>query len=292
MKIQPRPTGKKPPWLRRRLPSGPEFERVRSLVDGNRLHTVCQEAKCPNIWECFSSRTATFLILGDRCTRNCRFCAVQHRPVQPPDPHEPARVAETAKQMGLTYVVVTSVTRDDLPDGGAGHFAAAISEIRRQLPKARIEVLIPDFQGSPAALKKVLLARPDVLNHNMETAARLYPTVRPGADYQRSIELLRRAAQWRPAITIKSGLMLGLGESADEIQNTLEDLCNAGCRFLTLGQYLQPSREHLPVARFVPPEEFEQWKQTALRMGFAEVASGPFVRSSYHAKELFQGSDS
>jgi lipoic acid synthetase len=290
MKIQPGPTGKKPPWLRRRLPSGPEFERVRSLVDGNRLHTVCQEAKCPNIWECFSSHTATFLILGDRCTRNCRFCAVQHQPVQAPDPDEPARVAETAKRMGLTYVVVTSVTRDDLPDGGAGHFAITISEIRRRLPDARIEVLIPDFQGIAAALKTVLLARPDVLNHNMETAARLYPTVRPGADYQRSIELLRRAAQWQPVIPTKSGMMLGLGESADEVQHTLADLRNAGCRFLTLGQYLQPSREHLPVARFVPPEEFEQWKQSALQMGFAEVASGPFVRSSYHAKELFQGS--
>ncbi len=291
MKIQSRPAGKKPPWLRRRLPSGPDFERVRSLVDGSRLHTVCQEAKCPNIWECFSSRTATFLILGDRCTRDCRFCAVGHKPLQPPDPDEPVRVAETAGRMGLTYVVVTSVTRDDLPDGGAGHFAATIGQLRRRLPKTRIEVLIPDFQGSAEALTVVLKARPDVLNHNVETVPRLYPTVRPGAGYQRSIDLLRRAGQWQPDIFTKSGLMLGLGETNKEIKNTLQDLHAAGCRFLTLGQYLQPSKEHLPVARFVPPDEFDSWKQTALEIGFSEVASGPFVRSSYHAKELFQSSE-
>ena len=291
MKIRPKSVGKKPPWLRRRLPSGPEFEKIRALVNGNRLHTVCQEAKCPNIWECFSSRTATFLILGDRCTRNCRFCAVQHTPVLPPDPQEPLRVAEAADRMGLTYVVVTSVTRDDLPDGGAGHFAATIREIRRRMPNARIEVLIPDFQGSAEALAVVVQAQPDVLNHNMETVPRLYATVRPGADYQRSIELLRRARQWQPDLLTKSGLMLGLGETGEEIQATLEDLHASGCRFLTLGQYLQPSKAHLPVARFVPPDEFDRWKQTALALGFTEVASGPFVRSSYHAKELFQHSD-
>lgn len=287
MKTQPRPTGKKPPWLRRRLPSGPDFERVRSLVDGSNLHTVCQEAKCPNIWECFSSHTATFLILGDRCTRNCRFCAVQHRPVEPPDPEEPARVAETANRMGLTYVVITSVTRDDLADGGAGHFAATIAEIRKRSPQTRIEVLIPDFQGSADALATVLAAGPDVLNHNMETVARLYPTVRPGADYRRSIELLRQAGQHQPPTVTKSGLMLGLGETGQELRQALEDLRRVNCRLLTLGQYLQPSKEHLPVVRFVPPEEFDRWKQTALQMGFDEVASGPFVRSSYHAKELF-----
>jgi len=291
MKIHPRPIPQKPPWLRRRLPSGPDFEKIRSLVDGKGLHTVCQEAKCPNIWECFSSRTATFLILGDRCTRNCRFCAVRHDPVQPLDPGEPMRVAEAAERMRLTYVVVTSVTRDDLADGGAGHFAATIRQIRNRLPDTRIEVLIPDFQGSAEALEVVGQARPDVLNHNMETVPRLYPTVRPGADYQRSIELLRRAGHWRPRIPTKSGLMLGLGETAEEIRHTLEDLRNAGCRFLTLGQYLQPSREHLPVERFVPPDEFDQWKKTAQQIGFVQVASGPFVRSSYHAKELFQGPD-
>ena len=289
MKIQPRPIEKKPHWLRRRLPSGPEYERIRSLVDGSRLHTVCQEAKCPNIWECFSSRTATFLILGDRCTRNCRFCAVRHDPVQPPDPGEPQRVAETATRMSLKYAVVTSVTRDDLADGGAGHFAATIEAIRKRLPEAKIEVLIPDFQGSAEAREVVLAARPDVLNHNMETAEGLYTTVRPGADYRRSLTLLHRAAQWQPRIPTKSGLMLGLGETAEEIHATLSDLRNADCRFLTLGQYLQPSREHLPVERFVPPEEFDRWKRCALDMGFSEVASGPFVRSSYHAKELFHG---
>ena len=290
MKTQARPTGKKPPWLRRRLPKGPDFERIRSLVQGSSLHTVCQEAKCPNIWECFSSHTATFLILGDRCTRNCRFCAVQHRPVEPPDPGEPARVAETASRMGLTYVVVTSVTRDDLADGGASHFAATIAEIRKGSPQTRIEVLIPDFQGSAEALASVLAAGPDVLNHNMETIARLYPTVRPGADYRRSIELLQRAGQHQPAMITKSGLMLGLGETDDELRQTLEDLRRVNCRLLTLGQYLQPSKEHLPVVRFVPPEEFDRWKQIALQMGFVEVASGPFVRSSYHARELFGGS--
>ena len=287
MKTQTRPTGKKPPWLRRRLPRGPDFERIRSLVDGSSLHTVCQEAKCPNIWECFSSHTATFLILGDRCTRNCGFCAVQHRPVEPPDPGEPARVAETASRMGLTYVVVTSVTRDDLADGGASHFAATIAEIRKISPQTRIEVLIPDFQGSAEALASVLAAGPDVLNHNMETIARLYPTVRPGADYRRSIELLQRAGQYQPPMITKSGLMLGLGETDDELRQTLEDLRRVNCRLLTLGQYLQPSKEHLPVVRFVPPEEFDRWKQIALQMGFVEVASGPFVRSSYHARELF-----
>ena len=290
MKIQPRPIGKKPPWLRRRLPSGPDFEKIRSLVDGSRLHTVCQEAKCPNIWECFSSHTATFLILGDRCTRNCRFCAVRHDPVQPPDPDEPMRVADTAVRMALKYVVVTSVTRDDLADGGAGHFAATIGQIRNRLPQAQIEVLIPDLQGSAEALKTILQAAPDVLNHNMETVPRLYAAVRPGADYQRSMELLRRAGRWQPRIPTKSGLMLGLGETSEEICDVLEDLRGVDCRFLTLGQYLQPSRDHLPVERFVPPQEFDRWKQTALEMGFAEVASGPFVRSSYHAKELFQRS--
>ena len=289
MKTRPVTAGKKPPWLRRRLPSGPEYQRIRTLVDGSRLHTVCQEAKCPNIWECFSNRTATFLILGDRCTRNCRFCAVQHRPVQPPDPQEPVRVAQAAQQMGLTYVVVTSVTRDDLSDGGAGHFADTIGQIRSRMPQTRIEVLVPDFQGSLSALEVVLQAGPDVLNHNLETAARLYPTVRPGADYRRSLELLRRAADRQPALATKSGLMLGLGETTQEIHETLVDLHRAGCRLLTLGQYLQPSREHLPVARFLPPEEFDRWKQSAFQIGFTEVASGPFVRSSYHAKELFEG---
>ena len=279
---------KKPEWLRRRLPTGPDFEHIRKLVDKGQLHTVCQEAKCPNIWECFSRQTATFLILGDRCTRNCRFCAVGHHPETPPDPEEPRRVAEAAEKMNLRYVVVTSVTRDDVQDGGAGHFAETIRQIRLRLPEARIEVLIPDFQGSTDSLKTVLDARPDVLNHNIETVPRLYPTVRPGAVYKRSIELIRRVSQLTPTIPSKSGMMLGLGEKEEEIKATLQDLLDAHCSFLTLGQYLQPSAAHLPVDRFVPPEEFDDWKEKAHAMGFKEVASGPFVRSSYHADQLYK----
>jgi lipoyl synthase len=278
---------KKPPWLTRRLPSGPEYEKIRELMNRGRLHTVCQEAKCPNIWECFSNRTATFLILGDRCTRSCRFCAVAHGPAEPPDPAEPMRVAETVEKLGLAYVVITSVTRDDLPDGGAGHFAETIHEIHRRIPEAVIEVLIPDFRGDAAALRTVLAARPQVLNHNIETVPRLYATVRPGAVYSRSLELLGRVKAIAAAVPTKSGLMLGLGETEAEIRQTLQDLRDVDCRMLTLGQYLQPSQAHLPVARFAPPAEFDQWRQTALQMGFGEVASGPLVRSSYHAKELF-----
>ena len=281
---------KKPPWLTRRLPSGPEYEKIRGLMNRGRLHTVCQEAKCPNIWECFSNRTATFLILGDRCTRNCRFCAVAHNPVEPPDPAEPMRVAQSVEKLGLTYVVVTSVTRDDLPDGGAGHFAKTIREIHRRIPEAVIEVLIPDFKGDAEALRTVLEAQPQVLNHNIETVPRLYAAVRPGAVYARSLELLARVRTIDASISTKSGLMLGLGETTSEIRQTLQDLLDAECRMLTMGQYLQPSKNHLPVARFVPPAEFDQWQKTAFQMGFGEVASGPFVRSSYHAKELFNAS--
>ena len=278
----------KPPWLKRRIPSGATYQEVRRLLKHGCLHTVCEEACCPNLGECFSQGTATFLILGDRCTRNCRFCAVGHGPVGPPDPHEPQRVAEAVKAMTLKYVVITSVTRDDLPDGGAGLFAQTILAVRENAPGSMVEVLIPDFQGDDEALKKVLEARPDVLNHNVETVPRLYPTVRPGAIYERSLRLLKRAGQIVPSVARKSGLMLGLGESDDEIARTLQDLVEAGCTMVTLGQYLQPSRDHLPVERFVLPEEFDRWKETALRMGFTEVASGPFVRSSYHARELYQ----
>ena len=280
----------KPAWLKRRLPTGEAFNQVRELIDGGRLHTVCQEAKCPNIWECFSHRTATFLIMGGRCTRNCRFCNVENGRPEPLDPDEPARVAEAAARMNLRYVVVTSVTRDDLADGGAAHFAAVIAAIRGRIPEAEIEVLIPDFQGDPAALHTVLQARPDVLNHNVETVPRLYPLVRPQADYRRSLELLRRAGRAAAGPPTKSGLMLGLGETAEELRAALNDLREAGCRILTLGQYLQPSPRHLPVARYVTPEEFAQWRRFALSIGFAEAASGPFVRSSYHAKESFEAS--
>jgi len=279
---------RKPDWLRQRLPSGPDFEKIRGMIRKDRLHTVCQEAGCPNIWECFSRHTATFLIMGSRCTRNCRFCAVTEGALEPPDPEEPARVASVARQMGLKYVVVTSVTRDDLPDGGAGIFAETIEKIRQEIADVCIEVLIPDFQGSREALETVLNAHPDVLNHNIETVPRLYPEVRPQADYRRSLDLIQHAHEYDPALLTKSGLMLGLGEDRAEIRRTLEDMLKAGCRMLTLGQYLQPSKDHLAVKRYVPPEEFEEWRKTALQMGFGEVASGPFVRSSYHAGELFQ----
>jgi lipoyl synthase len=276
----------KPAWLRRRLPSGPDYETVRTLLKDSNLHTVCQEARCPNQWECFSARTATFLVMGPSCTRNCRFCAVDHGPVLPLDPHEPLRVAEIARKLDLTYVVITSVTRDDLADGGAHHFADTIQAVRERMPDAGIEVLIPDFQGNPDALKIVLDAVPDVLNHNMETVPRLYPLVRPEAVYERSLLLIRQASTACPRIQTKSGLMLGMGETPDEVRQTLIDLRLAGCRILTLGQYLQPSSDHLPVERFIPPDEFDSWKIKALTMGFSQVASGPFVRSSYHAKEL------
>jgi lipoic acid synthetase len=279
---------RKPDWLKRRLPTGETFNQVRDLISAGKLHTVCQEAKCPNIWECYSRRTATFLIMGERCTRNCRFCSVSPGPPEPLDPDEPGRVAAAAERMGLKYVVVTSVTRDDLADGGAAHFAATIREIRRRVPEAAIEVLIPDFQGDRAALATVLSARPDVLNHNIETVPRLYPRVRPQADYRRSLELLRSSRSLAPSIPTKSGLMLGLGEMPDELRQTLLDLRETGCRILTLGQYLQPSPQHLPVEAYVPPADFENWRKAALELGFSEVASAPFVRSSYHAKEYFQ----
>jgi lipoic acid synthetase len=278
----------KPPWLKRRVPSGATYQEIRRLLQTTHLHTVCQEACCPNLGECFSQGTATFLILGDRCTRHCRFCAVAHGPVDPPDPEEPSRVAEAVHTMKLRYVVVTSVTRDDLPDGGASLFAETIQEIREKRPETRVEVLIPDFRGDLQALKTVLEARPDVLNHNVETVPRLYASVRPEAVYRRSIDLLKNAHQMNPSVLTKSGLMLGLGELTEEVQQVLKDLLEAGCRILTLGQYLQPSGEHLPVERFVPPEEFEEWRKKALGMGFREVASGPFVRSSYHAQEAYQ----
>ncbi len=279
---------KKPVWLRRRLPTGPDYGQVRSLINKGQLHTVCQEAKCPNQFECFSARTATFLILGSKCTRTCRFCAIDAGPCEPPDLQEPARVADAALQMKLRYVVVTSVTRDDLPDGGAGLFAETIRRIRNKIPDVTIEVLIPDFQGDQNALEEVLNASPNVLNHNIETVPRLYDTVRPEAVYERSLELLTRVSAFKTSIPAKSGLMLGLGETSTEVRRTLKDIYATGCKILTMGQYLQPSKRHLPVKRFVTPDEFNRWRTEALEIGFAEVVSGPFVRSSYHAKELYQ----
>lgn len=278
---------RKPAWLKRRLPSGPQYEQTRALLRGGRLHTVCQAADCPNIFECFSRHTATFLILGDNCTRDCAFCAVRHGPLTPPDPDEPRRVAEAAAHMGLTYVVVTSVTRDDLPDGGAAVFAETIQQLRRRIPGVTVEVLIPDFQGNADALQAVLDARPDVLNHNVETVERLYPTVRPQADYHQSLTLLQQTRRRAPAIPTKSGIMLGLGETEAEITQTLKDLRRVDCQMITIGQYLQPSPRHHMVVAYLPPETFEHWGRLAQSLGFASVASGPFVRSSYQAGESY-----
>lgn len=277
---------RKPAWLRRGVPSDPAFARLRTLLEAGRIHTVCQEARCPNCAECFAGGRATFLILGDRCTRGCRFCGVTPGEPEPPDPDEPLRIAEAAAGMALGYVVVTSVARDDMADGGAAAFVETIRALRTKLPAARIELLVPDFRGDAAALQRVLEEHPAVLNHNLETVARLYPEVRPRAVYARSLELLGRASRHHSAVAVKSGLMLGLGEYAAEVEGALADLLAAGCRILTLGQYLQPARGRLPVARYLPPEEFEAWRVAALRMGFERVASGPFVRSSYHAEEL------
>jgi lipoic acid synthetase len=278
----------KPPWLRRRLPSGPQYERIRSLIKDQCLSTVCQEAMCPNQFECFGQGTATFMLLGDRCSRNCRFCAVGHGPQAPPDPNEPQRVAEAVQTMGLSYCVLTSVTRDDLADGGAGHFAATIAAIRERNPHTLIEMLIPDFQGNLQALQTVVDARPDVLNHNLETVQRLYPTVRPQAGYGQSLEVLRRTKMLAPAMVTKCGIMVGLGETTEELHQIFADLQRTGCDILTIGQYLQPSRSHLAVVRFLPPSEFTVLEHQALAMGLKAVASAPFVRSSYQAETLYR----
>lgn len=274
-----------PMWMRRSLPPAAEGRRIQRLLGRLELHTVCEEARCPNRTACWHEGAAAFLILGDACTRDCRFCAIPHdsRPA-PPDPAEPARLADGAAALGLRHVVVTSVTRDDLPDGGAAQFVAVIREIRARLPGAAVEVLVPDFGGNLAALDAVLAERPDIFNHNVETVERLHPAVRPQADYRRSLAVLRHAAD--TGARTKSGLMLGLGETDDELRGALADLRRAGVALLTLGQYLAPSAAHHPVARHVPPAEFDAWGEEARAMGFASVASGPEVRSSYHAGEL------
>ena len=274
-----------PPWLTKRLPPPGATDGVRRILARLGLHTVCQSAHCPNLCECFARGTATFMILGDVCTRDCRFCAVAHGKPTPPDPEEPGRVAQATAELGLRHVVVTSVTRDDLPDGGASHFAATIAAIREAC-EATVEVLTPDFQGSREALEVVFAGRPDVFNHNVETIPRLYPLVRPEADFERSLHVLRLASE--AGLVTKSGLMVGLGEGEDEVFEVLARLREAGCQMVTIGQYLRPSAAHVPVARFVCPEEFTRYSQEAKALGFAAVASGPFVRSSYHAAETFQ----
>ena len=272
-----------PPWIRVRLRQGQALARLRGLMRDATLHTVCEEARCPNLWECWNRGTATFMILGDICTRSCGFCAVKTgRPLEV-DGDEPRRVAEAVRAMALKHAVVTSVNRDELPDGGAAVFAATIREIRRLNPTCTVEVLIPDFQGSEAALLTVLDAAPDLLNHNTETVPRLYPTVRPQARYDRSLDLLARAKTC--GARTKTGLMVGLGETVDELLAVFSDLRDVGCDILTVGQYLQPTREHLPVVRYYAPEEFVMLKHAALALGFAHVEAGPLVRSSYHAEE-------
>jgi lipoic acid synthetase len=278
----------KPRWLRRHLPTGPSYERIRHLIRDQRLTTVCQEALCPNQFECFAKGTATFMILGELCTRNCRFCAVGHGAADPPDPDEPQRVATAVNALGLRYSVITSVTRDDLPDGGAAHFAATIRAIREHNPQTLIEVLIPDLQGDLEALEILLAAGPDVLNHNLETVARLYPQVRPEAVYLRSLELLGQSKALAPGVVTKSGIMVGLGETAGELSQLFADLRQSHCDILTIGQYLQPSKAHLEVARYVPPEAFAVMASEALALGFSAVAADPFVRSSYQAQTLYQ----
>ena len=273
---------RRPDWLKAKIPSGENYARLKSLIDGRKLHTVCEEARCPNIGECWNHGTATFMILGDTCTRSCRFCAVKTGKPTELDAQEPFRVAEAVKTMDVRHAVITSVNRDELFDGGAQIFAETIRQIRDTAPSTKVEVLIPDFKGDEFALNIVLDAFPDILNHNMETVPRLYPTVRPQANYNRSLELLDRAK--RRGFNTKTGLMLGIGETTDEVIEVMKDLRKINCDILTLGQYLQPSKEHLPVDRFVHPGEFKMLKESGLQMGFRHVESGPLVRSSYHAE--------
>jgi lipoic acid synthetase len=279
----------KPVWLRRKLPDAEALARMRGLLRRHGLHTVCEGALCPNQGECFGQGTATFLILGNTCTRSCTFCAIptEERPPAP-DPGEPERIARASAELGLRHVVVTSVTRDDLGDGGAGRFAETVQALRRISPEIVVEILIPDFQGSVESLRTVVKSTPQILNHNLETVPRLYPEVRPQADYGRSLLLLKRVKDLKPEMPTKSGLMLGLGEKQEEILRVMADLREVSCNLLTLGQYLQPSGKHHPVVRFVAPEEFEEFRVVGEKMGFQAVFSAPLVRSSFHAAEFFE----
>jgi lipoic acid synthetase len=274
---------RRPDWLRVRLPGGPHYSELKDIMRGLELHTVCEEARCPNIGECWEAKTATFMILGDTCTRACGFCAVKTGRPGTLDLGEPLRVAEAVERMGLKHAVITSVNRDELEDGGAGIFAGTIRQIRKRLPECGIEVLIPDFLGDEASLGTVMRARPDILNHNIETVPRLYPQVRPKGRYQRSLELLARAKRLDATVYTKSGIMLGLGEEMDEVVQVFRDLRAHDVEILTVGQYLRPTANHLPLVRYVTPEEFAELKVEALSLGFRHVESGPLVRSSYHA---------
>ena len=274
----------RPAWLKVRLPTGPTYENLRRLMRSKELHTVCEEAHCPNMAECWGAGTATFMILGDTCTRSCGFCAVKTGRPGGVDADEPRRVGEAVAQMALGHAVVTSVNRDELPDGGAEIFAETIREIRRQSPATTVEVLIPDFVGRPESLDAVLAARPEILNHNVETVPRLYPRVRPQARYERSLEVLRRTKQRAPDLVCKSGIMVGLGETRDEVVATMRDIASQGTDILTVGQYLRPSPVHLPIERYWTPSEFDDLRDAGMTMGFRHVEAGPLVRSSYHAE--------
>ena len=277
---------RKPKWFKQGIRSTPEGKRVRSLLSSLNLNTVCTEAACPNRSRCYAEGTATFLILGKTCTRNCRFCNIGTGKPEPVDPTEPERVARASKGMGLSHVVITSVTRDDLPDGGARHFAETVRWIRDLLPDASIELLVPDFGGSMESLQMVLDSSPDVLNHNVETVASLYPKVRPEADYDRSLDVLRRSSE--EGFVTKSGIMVGLGESAEQIDETIADIADTGADILTIGQYLQPSPKHYPIKRYVPPEEFDLLAARGNDLGIERVVSGPLVRSSFRAGETYR----
>jgi lipoic acid synthetase len=274
----------KPEWLKVRAPGSPNYLRLRELMRDLKLHTVCEEAHCPNIGECWNHGTATFMIMGDVCTRACGYCNVTHGAPIALDPHEPDHLAQAVDTLGLSYVVVTSVDRDDLSDFGAGAFAETIRAIKARRPDCRVEVLIPDFQGQEAPLRAVLEARPDILNHNTETVPRLYRAARPGGN-PRALELLQRARAWAPAIPTKTGIMVGLGETFDEVVDVLRDLRKVDCQILTVGQYLRPSLAHLPMERYYTPDEFREIKRIGLELGFGHIESGPLVRSSYHAHE-------
>jgi lipoic acid synthetase len=285
----------KPEWLKIRIGDPTNQNHVLQLIEGLGLHTVCQEARCPNIFECWNDRTATFMLGGDTCTRHCGFCAVNKGVPMQLDPEEPRHVAEAVKHLNLAHAVITSVNRDDLPDGGAAHWAETIIQVRAMNPDCKVEVLIPDFNGDEDALNTVLKARPNVLNHNTETIARLYRRVRPDADYRQSMTLLERAARWRdtkqPSMFTKSGIMVGLGEEFDEVVELMKDLRTVSCDIMTIGQYLQPYERRLPVERYVTPEEFSEWKRIGEAMGFKHVESSPLTRSSYHARQQAETSE-
>lgn len=290
IKIEPTQPKRKPEWIRAKSHGDPRVQHIKDMLREHNLHSVCEEAACPNLGECFAHGTATFLIMGNICTRRCPFCDVAHGRPDPLDENEPAHLAKTIAAMKLKHVVITSVDRDDLRDGGANHFVQCIDEVRRQSPQTDIEVLVPDFRGRmDVALDILTQSPPDIFNHNLETVPRLYKAARPGSDYQWSLDLIKRFQAMHPDVPTKSGLMLGLGETLEEVKQVMQDLRDHGCRMLTLGQYLQPSRHHLAVERFVTPAEFDELRELGKEMGFDHVASGPMVRSSYHADLQAQG---